>query len=86
MPRRDRRGTDGQFDAAHLKALHRFLFQDVFELAGRTRNERVRLSDGEPVLRKTCGTLFPQKNDAADAEAICKAARRPSMRFVPVKD
>ena len=27
-----------------------------------------------------------QKNDAADAEAICEAAQRPSMRFVPVKD
>ena len=26
------------------------------------------------------------KNDAADAEAICEAATRPSMRFVPVKD
>ncbi len=26
-----------------------------------------------------------QKNDAADAEAICEAARRPTMRFVPVK-
>jgi transposase len=26
-----------------------------------------------------------QKNDAADAEAICEAAKRPSMRFVPVK-
>lgn len=27
-----------------------------------------------------------QKNDAADAEAICEAAQRPRMRFVPVKD
>jgi transposase len=27
-----------------------------------------------------------QKNDAADAEAICEAAQRPSMRFVPIKD
>ena len=27
----------------------------------------------------------PQKNDAADAEAICEAAMRPTMRFVPVK-
>jgi len=27
-----------------------------------------------------------QKNDAADAEAICEATQRPSMRFVPVKD
>jgi len=26
-----------------------------------------------------------QKNDAADAEAICEAAVRPSIRFVPVK-
>ena len=25
------------------------------------------------------------KNDAADAAAICEAASRPSMRFVPVK-
>ena len=29
--------------------------------------------------------LKRQKNDAADAEAICEAAQRPSMRFVPVK-
>jgi len=26
-----------------------------------------------------------QKNDAADAEAICEAAQPPTMRFVPVK-
>jgi hypothetical protein len=26
-----------------------------------------------------------QKNDAADAKAICKAAQRPTMRFVAVK-
>ena len=25
-----------------------------------------------------------QKNDVADAEAICEAAQRPGMRFVPV--
>ena len=29
--------------------------------------------------------LKRQKNDAADAEAICEAALRPTMRFVPVK-
>jgi cell filamentation protein len=28
------RGPVGEFDAAHLKALHAFLFQDVFEWAG----------------------------------------------------
>jgi len=26
-----------------------------------------------------------QRNDAADAEAVCEAAVRPSMRFVPVR-
>ena len=26
-----------------------------------------------------------QKNDAADAEAVCEAVTRPTMRFVPVK-
>ena len=26
-----------------------------------------------------------QKNDAADAEAICEAVQRPTMRFVPVE-
>ncbi len=26
-----------------------------------------------------------QKNDAADAEAVCEAAQRPTMRFVAVK-
>src|SRR5690606_36547589 len=26
-----------------------------------------------------------QKNDAADAEAICEAVSRPTMRFVPIK-
>jgi cell filamentation protein len=55
-------GPKGQFDAAHLKALHRFLFQDVYEWAGRTRNERVRLSDGtiatEPMMQKLGGTSF----------------------------
>jgi transposase len=29
--------------------------------------------------------LKRQKNDAADAEAICEAVQRPSMRFVPTK-
>ena len=29
--------------------------------------------------------LRRQKNDAADAEAICEAVQRPMMRFVPVK-
>lgn len=55
-------GPKGNFDAAYLKAIHRHLFQDVYEWAGHTRDERVRLSDGtiatEPVLRKPEGKPF----------------------------
>jgi cell filamentation protein len=55
-------GPVGRFDVAHLRAIHRHLFQDVYEWAGRTRDERVRLSDGtiatEPVLRKIDGKPF----------------------------
>ena len=29
--------------------------------------------------------LSRQKNDTADAEAICEAVSRPTMRFVPIK-
>lgn len=52
----------GSFDAAHLKAIHRHLFQDVYEWAGHTRDESFRLSDGtiatEPILRKVDGKPF----------------------------
>lgn len=33
------RGPTGNHDAAHLKAIHGYIFQDVYEWAGHTRNE-----------------------------------------------
>ncbi len=55
-------GPIGGFDVPYLKAIHRHLFQDAYEWAGRTRDERVMLSDGaiasEPVLRKVDGEPF----------------------------
>lgn len=55
-------GPQGQFDAEHLKAIHRHLFQDVYEWAGHTRDERVTLSDGtiatEPFLQRVGGSEF----------------------------
>ena len=33
------KGPTGNHDAAHLKALHGYIFQDVYEWAGHTRNE-----------------------------------------------
>ena len=64
------------FDAAHLKAIHRHLFQDVYEWAGRTRDEQVRLSDGtiasEPLLYRPGSKPFavgPQISGGLDALA-----------------
>jgi cell filamentation protein len=66
------RGPQGQFDAEHLKAIHKHLFQDVYEWAGHTRDERVKLADGtvatEPVLRKIDGNEF--LNGRAIAQAL----------------
>ena len=36
-----------------------------------------------PLFVKPC--VKTNKNDAADAEAICEAVSRPTMRFVPIK-
>lgn len=62
-------GPAGNFDAAHLKVIHRHLFQDVYEWAGHTRDERFRLSDGtiasEPVLRKIDGKPFMEGSQMA---------------------
>jgi len=56
------KGPTGQFDAAHLKAIHGHIFQDVCEWAGHTRDEKIRLSDGtiasEPQLMKIGGRPF----------------------------
>jgi cell filamentation protein len=55
-------GPVGQFDAAHIKGIHEYLFQDVYEWAGRTRDERVVLSDGTtatmPTMRRPDGQPF----------------------------
>jgi len=42
------RGPSGNFDAVHLKAIHRHLFGEIYEWAGHTRNERP-IVDGQPV-------------------------------------
>jgi cell filamentation protein len=62
------------FDAAHLKAIHRQLFQDVYEWAGHTRDERVPLSDGtiapEPLLYRPGSKPFasgPQISEALES-------------------
>ena len=45
------------------------------------REHRVRLMPAKDVK----AYVKRNKNDAADAEAICEAVRRPTMRFVQVK-
>ncbi|RUU07583.1 cell filamentation protein Fic, partial [Mesorhizobium sp. M6A.T.Ca.TU.002.02.2.1] len=41
-------GPQGQFDKAHLKAIHGHIFQDVYEWAGHTRDESP-IVDGQRV-------------------------------------
>jgi cell filamentation protein len=60
-------GPAATFDISHLKTLHRHIFQDVYEWAGHTRDERIRLSDGEiayePTLQKIGGKPFASNAD-----------------------
>ena len=55
------------FDESYLRAIHKHLFQDIFEWAGRTRNERVRLSDGTfadmPVMARRGSKPFTAGRD-----------------------
>lgn len=46
---------------------------------------RVLMALGHEVRLMPASYVKRQKNDATDAEAICEAVVRPTMRFVPVK-
>jgi|GEM_PF-3662338 len=41
----EERGPSGNFDKAHRKAIHDYIFQDFYEWAGHTRNESPSLMD-----------------------------------------
>jgi cell filamentation protein len=85
-------GPTGSFDATHLKAIHRHLFQDVYEWAGHTRDEQVLLSDGsianEPVLRRIGGKPFMDGPEiAAGLDRISrKLAEENFLRGLPRKE
>jgi cell filamentation protein len=80
-------GPSGNFDAEHLKAIHRHLFQDVYEWAGHTRDEVVRLSDGtfatEPFMHKGDTTFMagPAIPSALD-EVVRSLRQTDSLRGV----
>ena len=69
----------GNFDAEHLKALHRHLFQDVYEWAGHTRDEVVHLSDGtfatEPFMHKGGAGFLPGPRIPAALEQVARSLR-----------
>jgi cell filamentation protein len=64
-------GPPLQFDAEYLKAIHRHLFQDIYEWAGRTRDEEVRFRDGsiatQPELRREGSKAFSPGPEIAGA-------------------
>lgn len=55
-------GPAQTFDAAHLRGIHRHLFQDVYEWAGHLRHEPFTFADGStasmPTMQKTGGQGF----------------------------
>ncbi|MGA1834202.1 Fic family protein [Rhizobium wenxiniae] len=67
-------GPAQTFDAAHLRGIHRHLFQDVYEWAGHLRHEPFTFADGStasmPTMQKTGGQGFargPQIDRGLDA-------------------
>lgn len=67
-------GPAQTFDAAHLRGIHRHLFQDVYEWAGHLRHETFAFADGStasmPTMQKTGGQGFargPQIDRGLDA-------------------
>jgi cell filamentation protein len=76
-----RRPIDGNFDTAHLKAIHKHLFQDVYPWAGRFRTTVLakREFEGGPVTCFTAPHLLEH-----EAERIFKALHRAAiLRGVP---
>lgn len=83
-------GPVGNFDTAHLKALHRHLFNDLYEWAGHTRNERP-VVDGKPVetigiLRKGKTTFLPGSRIEMGLKEAFRPIRDPeTLRDVTVR-
>ncbi|QYA10795.1 Fic/DOC family protein [Agrobacterium larrymoorei] len=75
-------GPKGDFDADHLKALHKYIFQDVYEWAGHTRAETPTV-DGErmpPIgsLSKGGTTFLPGQNIDMGLHEALKEFRDPA--------
>ena len=58
---------EGKLDAVHYKAIHRYLFQDVYIWAGKPRT--VRISKGG-------NALLSRTHRQADGQAFCSAGRQ----------
>lgn len=76
-------GPKGDFDADHLKALHGYIFQDVYEWAGHTRNETPTV-DGErmpPIgsMRKGETSFLPGQNIDMGLHEAFKEFRDPQQ-------
>lgn len=74
-------GPQGNFDKAHLKAIHGYIFQDVYEWAGHTRNETP-IVDGEHVepiggLSKGSTSFLPGSRIEMGLEEALKPIRDP---------
>lgn len=76
-------GPSGSFDADHLKAIHRYIFQDVYEWAGHMRHERP-VVDGarvEPIgsMRKGSTTFLPGSHIDMGLNEAFRPIRNPDV-------
>lgn len=76
-------GPAGKFDAEHLKAIHRHLFEPVYEWAGHMRNERP-IVDGLPVepvgiMRKGDTTFLPASRFETGLAEAFRPIRNPDV-------
>lgn len=77
----------GNFDGAHLRAIHRHIFQDVYEWAGTTRADRITL-EGEvinvpqavPGLAKGSTTFLPSAYVERGLAQVALLANTPEAR------
>ncbi|WP_037471377.1 Fic family protein [Sinorhizobium fredii] len=84
------RGPSGNFDTAHLKAIHGYIFQDVYEWAGHTRNESP-IVDGqrvEPIggLSKGGTSFLPGSRIEMGLEEALKPIRDPQALRNPAPE
>ena len=90
----ERRALQGSLDAAHVQAIHRYIFQDVYSWAGEFRTVGISRLDRSPSVnrsspvctgftRNSCGSATWQNSVGTSSLAAPRIIWASSMRFTP---